>query len=79
MRVIRASEIGSYLYCHRAWWYQLKGVPSQNQAELAAGTRHHLQNSRKALAAVVLRTAAWILLLAGLAALAAWAVQALLK
>lgn len=73
MRVILASEIGTFLYCRRAWWYQLQGVPSQNQAELAAGTRGHLANSRKALAAAALRAIAWLLLLAGLALLAAWA------
>lgn len=73
MRVIRASEIGSFLYCHRAWWYQLQGVPSQNQAELAAGTRSHLANTRRVFRALALRVLAWVLLLAGLALLAAWA------
>jgi hypothetical protein len=78
MRVIRASEIGAYLYCHRAWWYQIRGFPSQNRTELAAGTRHHLRNSRRAFQAAVLRLLAWILLLAALALLAAWAVRELL-
>ena len=38
MSVIRSSDIGSYLYCRRAWWYKKQGVESINQAELAAGT-----------------------------------------
>jgi hypothetical protein len=74
MRTIRASEIGAYLYCHRAWWYQSKGVPSQNQAELATGTRYHTRNSRRVLGVLVIRIAAWVLLLAALGLLAAWAV-----
>jgi len=37
MKPIRASDIGSYLYCRRAWWYRLNGQESVNQAEMAAG------------------------------------------
>ncbi len=37
MPIIRASDIGSYLYCRRAWRYRKDGVESENQAELAAG------------------------------------------
>ena len=41
MRAIRASELGTYLYCKRAWWYQQNGEPSQNQAEMSGGTGFH--------------------------------------
>lgn len=37
MSVIRASDIGSYLYCRRAWRYRKDGVELENKAELAAG------------------------------------------
>ena len=64
--VIRASEIGSYLYCRRAWWYRKKGVESENQAELATGTELHRRHGRKVLAAGLLRTVGLLLLLAAL-------------
>lgn len=63
MPVIRASDIGNYLYCRRAWWYRKQGVPSENKAELAAGTDLHRRHGRKVLAAGLLRGAAMLLLL----------------
>lgn len=63
MKPIRASEIGSYLYCRRAWWYRLNGQESVNQAEMAAGTDLHRQHGRKVLAAGFFRTLAFLLLL----------------
>jgi hypothetical protein len=41
MRVIRASEIGAYAYCRKAWWHRLQGVQSENQTEMDAGTAYH--------------------------------------
>lgn len=73
MRTIRASEIGSYLYCQRAWWYQKNGVVSENQAELAAGTALHYRHGRTVLAAGCLRTAAYALLLLAVVLLALYA------
>lgn len=63
MRTIRASEIGTYLYCRRAWWYRKQGVESTNQSELTAGTALHRQHGRKVLAAGLLRTFGLLLLL----------------
>jgi CRISPR/Cas system-associated exonuclease Cas4 (RecB family) len=64
--ITRASEIGSYLYCHRAWWYRKQGMESENQAELATGTELHRQHGRKVLAAGLLRTLSLLLFLIAL-------------
>ncbi len=61
--IIRASEIGSYLYCHRAWWYRKQGIASENQAEMASGTELHRQHGRTVVAAGFLQTAGYALLL----------------
>jgi len=63
MRVLRASELGSYLYCARAWWYQRLGIPSDNQAELKPGTNFHQQHASGVLQSFLLRAAAVLLLI----------------
>lgn len=69
MRTIRASEIGTFLYCARAWWYQRTGAPSANQHALEAGSRYHQQHGKTvARASLTARTGA--VLLAGLVLLA---------
>jgi CRISPR/Cas system-associated exonuclease Cas4 (RecB family) len=69
MKIIRSSEIGAYLYCQRAWWYQRQGVPSENQAELAGGTALHERHGRMVATTGCLRSVAYALLLAALALL----------
>lgn len=65
MRIIRASEIGVYLFCRRAWWFQITGAPSENQRELAGGSAFHHRHGQTVLRAGLLRLAGWALLLAG--------------
>jgi hypothetical protein len=72
MPIIRASDIGSYLYCRRAWRYRKDGVESENQAELAAGTELHRKHGRKTLSALLLRSLGMILLLAAILTLVAY-------
>ncbi len=78
MPVIRASDIGSFLYCQRAWWYRMQGVESENQAELAAGSEAHRLQGRAVLAANLTRTAGYVLLLIALVFLIYSAASALL-
>jgi CRISPR/Cas system-associated exonuclease Cas4 (RecB family) len=61
-RTIRASEIGSFLYCQRAWWYRRKNVPAINTAELAGGENFHRLHVGQTRGARVLKIIAWILL-----------------
>jgi hypothetical protein len=77
--LIRASEIGSYLYCRRAWWYRKQGVESENRSEMAAGTELHIRHGRKVIAAGLLRTVGLILLLAAFVLLVATLTTSLLK
>lgn len=70
MQTIRASEVGSYLFCARAWWYGRQGIDSSNQAEMTAGTELHRGHGRRVFISGLTRTLAWILLLAALALLA---------
>ena len=66
MRPIRASEISSFLYCKRAWWYQRKGTVSTNVEELAEGTELHFKHGRAVLASGIIRILAYGLLLIAL-------------
>jgi len=77
MRTIRASEIGTYLYCRRAWWYRKQGVESANQSELAAGTALHRQHGRTVLAAGLTRTIGLILFILALVVLTVYLANSL--
>ncbi len=66
-RVIRASEIGEYVYCHRAWWLgRVRGVENANRAEMEAGIARHRAHGRGVRWAIRLQRAALLLLAAAL-------------
>lgn len=76
--VIRASEIGQYAFCARAWWLaRVKGHPSTNVAALERGSARHRAHGRTVESYRLLRRAALALLLLAAAALLAWLVLAL--
>ena len=66
MRTLRASELATYLYCHRAWWFQDQGFESQNQMELAGGSAYHEQHGRQIFVAGLLRFVGYAFLLIAL-------------
>ena len=60
-RVIRASEIGEYSYCHRAWWLgRVLGVENANRAQLEAGIERHRAHGQRVRRAESLRRAAFV-------------------
>lgn len=62
-RIIRAHEVGQYVYCARAWWLGcIKGVPSANVEEMAAGEAAHHRHGRRVDAASLLSRLAYALL-----------------
>ncbi len=65
-RVIRASEIGQYDFCAKAWWLgSIEGVPPSNVRELQAGTTAHEQHGQQISRAGRLQQAAIGLLIIG--------------
>lgn len=76
-RTVRASEIGSFIYCQRAWWYQRQGYEPINRVELAAGSEFHNAHAGQARSVILMRIIAWILMLAALAYLAVFLVMRL--
>lgn len=77
--VIRASEIGTYLYCRRAWWYRKQGIESENQAEMATGTQLHRTHGRKVIAAGFLQAAGYALLLIAVLLVVIFGMMAVLR
>jgi hypothetical protein len=46
-RALRASEIGEYVFCHRAWWLRhVKGYESSNTRQMEQGTAAHARHGR---------------------------------
>lgn len=46
--IIRASEVGEYVYCARSWWlHQVQGIASHNVAALNAGQDAHDRHGRQ--------------------------------
>lgn len=66
MKTIRASELGAYLYCKRAWWLQQQGLTPENQADLITGSEIHEKHGKNVLASSCIQSAAYLLLLGGL-------------
>ena len=71
-RTIRASEIGTYLFCKSAWWYQISGVESQNQQEMAGGFAYHRKHGKQVFRAVLWRVMGWLLLAAAIVIFVVW-------
>ncbi len=61
--ILRASEIGEYVFCHRAWWlHQVAGIESANRAEMQAGVERHAAHGRTVQSVSMLQRVALALL-----------------
>ena len=70
-RVIRASEIGQYDFCAKAWWLgSIDGVQPSNIRELQAGTAAHEQHGRQVQRASQMQLVAFALVALGVVILA---------
>ena len=75
MKIIRASEIGTYQYCHRAWWYQLQGYESDKKLEMDQGRLLHTRHAYTVTAAGCLQVAAYGLVLVAILSSLIWLIQ----
>jgi hypothetical protein len=74
-RVIRASELGQYAFCAKAWWLgSVEGVPSANVHEMDAGASAHEQHGQVVQLSVWLSRAGTACLILGLLMLALFVV-----
>lgn len=65
-RIIRASEIGQYDFCAKAWWLgSIEGIQPSNIRELQAGTAAHEQHGRRVRRASEMQVAALVLVALG--------------
>ncbi len=65
MRKISASELGTFLYCQRSWWYARHGEKSENQPEMDLGSQVHHIHSRNVKQSQVIQWLAFLLFLVG--------------
>ena len=70
-RIIRASELGQYTFCAKAWWLgSVEGVPSANVHDLDAGTAAHERHGQIVQLSVWLGRAGYVCLALGFTLLA---------
>jgi hypothetical protein len=75
-RVIRASEIGRYVYCARAWWLgSIQNLPSSRQREMAAGESAHRRHGWGVTASIWLNRLAYVVLLLAAVAGVVWLIS----
>ena len=77
-RTFRASEIGDYLYCHRAWWLrQSGGHQDYNVDEMEAGSVYQDEHYRAVTRTTLVARLALILIFVAAGVVAYWLVRAL--
>ena len=60
-QLIRAREIGDYVYCRRSWWLsRVAGYQSRNVKQMADGVAYHEMHGRLVGRAVLARRVAYL-------------------
>jgi hypothetical protein len=78
MKIIRASEIGTFQFCQRSWWYQQQGFELGNKADLDEGTELHSRHGSMIMASSCLQMIAYISLLLAILSATIWVIQSIL-
>lgn len=61
--IIRASEVGRYVFCAHAWWLgSVEGQPSASRREMAAGEVAHRGHGQRVRRSTALARLAYLLL-----------------
>ena len=69
-RLIRASEVGEYVFCHRAWWLRaVEGWTPDTGQRLELGAARHSAYGRRVVGSRVLLVAGLLLLAVSLVGL----------
>ncbi len=72
-RILRASEVGQYVFCAQAWWLgSVQGVPSARQEDLVRGWHTHKRHGQQVRQEIRLRRVGYLLIGIGLACVLAW-------
>lgn len=72
-RVIKASEIGEYVYCNRAWWLRRTyDIRPQNIRELQQGTAYHQEHGGQVRLAILIKRMALVFLFLAISVLVFW-------
>jgi hypothetical protein len=63
---INASDVGTYLFCNRAWAFERQGAPSEREPERARGIAYHEQHAQNVVIAENTKGMSSIVLVAGI-------------
>ena len=75
MKIVRASEINTYQFCHRAWWYQQQGYEPDNKGDLVLGAQLHKKHGQIVLASGYIKIIAYGSLLLAILMAIIWIIQ----
>ncbi|OGO28722.1 MAG: hypothetical protein A2136_07840 [Chloroflexi bacterium RBG_16_54_11] len=78
MKIIRASEVGTYHFCQRAWWYQLQGYEPENKAEMVGGNELHKKHGTMVMASGCILILAYTALMLAILSTLIWLLSSIL-